>query len=107
MVVWKKGNALIPGWAAFAVVNLMEKHFTGLVDYKFTAKMEDDLDEIASGAQQKVPYLKQFYWGEKKKGGLHAQVSNNLDKIIATTPPRDQLDHHPARTLRRQRVLVT
>jgi DNA topoisomerase-1 len=81
--VWKKGTALIPGWAAFAVVNLMEKHFSGLVDYQFTAQMEDDLDEIANGAQQKVPYLKHFYWGEKKKGGLHEQVSKNLDKIDA------------------------
>ncbi len=81
--VWKKGNALIPGWAAFAVVNLMEKHFSGLVDYAFTAKMEDDLDEIANGEQKKVPYLKTFYWGENKKGGLHAQVSKNLEKIDA------------------------
>jgi DNA topoisomerase-1 len=81
--VWKKGNALIPGWAAFAVVNLMEKHFGELVDYKFTAKMEDDLDEIANGDQKKVPYLKEFYWGPNKKGGLHQQVSKNLDKIDA------------------------
>jgi DNA topoisomerase I len=81
--VWKKGNALIPGWAAFAVVNLMEKHFQGLVDYQFTAKMEDDLDEIANGEQKKVPYLKEFYWGPGRKGGLHDQVSKNLDKIDA------------------------
>ncbi len=47
--VWKKGSALIPNWEAFAVVNLMEKHFHELVDYAFTARMEDDLDEIAGG----------------------------------------------------------
>ena len=45
--VWKKGQALVPTWTAFAVVNLMEKHFDELVDYAFTARMEDDLDEIA------------------------------------------------------------
>ena len=74
--VWKKGQALIPAWVAFAVVNVMEKHFAGLVDYKFTARMEDDLDEIASGTQEKVPYLKEFYWGKPKIGlvGLHELV---------------------------------
>ena len=46
--VWKKGTALVPTWTAFAVVRLLEQHFTDLVDYAFTARMEDDLDEIAS-----------------------------------------------------------
>jgi DNA topoisomerase-1 len=81
--VWKKGNALIPGWTAFAVVALMEKHFHDLVDYRFTAKMEEDLDEIADGHQKKVPFLTDFYWGPKKKGGLHDQVNKNLSKIDA------------------------
>jgi len=81
--VWKKGSALIPGWTAFAVVNLMDKHFHDLVDYEFTRKMEDDLDDIADGKQEKVPFLSEFYWGPKKKGGLHEQVTKNLSKIDA------------------------
>ncbi len=81
--VWKKGTALIPSWTAFAVVALMEKHFDRLVDYEFTRKMEEDLDEIAGGQQQKVPFLNEFYWGPKKKGGLHEQVNKNLSKIDA------------------------
>ncbi len=83
--VWKKGQALIPAWVAFAVVNVMEQHFGGLVDYKFTARMEDDLDEIAAGEQDKVPYLKEFYWGKPKIGlvGLHQQVTENIADIDA------------------------
>ena len=83
--VWKKGQALIPAWVAFAVVNVMEQHFGGLVDYKFTATMEDDLDEIANGTQEKVPYLKEFYWGKPKIGlvGLHQQVTENIADIDA------------------------
>ena len=49
--VWKKGQALVPTSDAFAVVNLLERHFAHLVDYEFTARMEDDLDEIAGGRQ--------------------------------------------------------
>jgi DNA topoisomerase-1 len=83
--VWKKGQALIPAWVAFAVVNLLEQHFGGLIDYAFTARMEDDLDEIAAGKQDKVPYLKEFYFGNKKAGlpGLHAQVGDNIEHIDA------------------------
>ena len=47
--VWKKGTALVPSWIAFAVIGLLEEHFGRLVDYQFTASMEDDLDEIAGG----------------------------------------------------------
>ncbi len=83
--VWKKGQALIPAWVAFAVVNVMEQHFGGLIDYAFTARMEDDLDEIAGGQQKKVPYLKEFYWGQPKQGvvGLHQQVTENIADIDA------------------------
>ncbi len=62
--VWRKGTALVPSFTAFAVVNLMERHFPSLVDYGFTASMEDDLDEIASGAEESVPWLERFYFGE-------------------------------------------
>ncbi|MGW2543905.1 type I DNA topoisomerase [Kitasatospora sp. NPDC001574] len=62
--VFKKGTALVPSFLSFAVVNLLEKHFGRLVDYDFTAKMEDDLDRIAAGEAKSVPWLKRFYFGE-------------------------------------------
>ncbi|MBL1093562.1 type I DNA topoisomerase [Streptomyces sp. NPDC001739] len=62
--VFKKGTALVPSFLSFAVVNLLEKHFGRLVDYDFTAKMEDDLDRIARGEAQAVPWLRRFYFGE-------------------------------------------
>ena len=55
--VWKKGTALVPSWTAFAVVTLLERHFADLVDYAFTARMEDDLDSIANGGEKRVPWL--------------------------------------------------
>ncbi|GAA3224491.1 type I DNA topoisomerase [Streptomyces sp. XM83C] len=66
--VFKKGTALVPSFLSFAVVNLLEKHFGRLVDYDFTAKMEDDLDRIARGEAQAVPWLKRFYFGEGGHG---------------------------------------
>ncbi len=62
--VWRKGTALVPSFTAFAVVQLLEGHFPTLVDYGFTASMEDDLDEIASGAEEQIPWLERFYFGE-------------------------------------------
>lgn len=62
--VFKKGTALVPSFLSFAVVNLLEKHFGRLVDYDFTARMEDDLDRIARGEAQSVPWLRRFYFGE-------------------------------------------
>ena len=61
--VWKKGSALVPSFKAFAVVQLLEKHFSDLVDYAFTARMEDDLDGIAAGREEAVPWLRRFYFG--------------------------------------------
>lgn len=61
--VWKKGSALVPSFKAFAVVQLLEKHFGDLVDYAFTARMEDELDAIAEGQEEAVPWLKRFYFG--------------------------------------------
>ncbi|MFI9119534.1 type I DNA topoisomerase [Streptomyces bikiniensis] len=66
--VFKKGTALVPSFLSFAVVNLLEKHFGRLVDYDFTARMEDDLDRIARGEAQAVPWLKRFYFGETGGG---------------------------------------
>ncbi|MFJ9040932.1 type I DNA topoisomerase [Streptomyces sp. NPDC102406] len=66
--VFKKGTALVPSFLSFAVVNLLEKHFGRLVDYDFTAKMEDDLDRIARGEARSVPWLKRFYFGAEASG---------------------------------------
>ncbi|WP_327430472.1 type I DNA topoisomerase [Streptomyces sp. NBC_01236] len=73
--VFKKGTALVPSFLSFAVVNLLEKHFGRLVDYDFTAKMEDDLDRIARGEAQAVPWLKRFYFGEGEATGA-AEAGN-------------------------------
>ncbi|MEU1374798.1 type I DNA topoisomerase [Streptomyces triculaminicus] len=67
--VFKKGTALVPSFLSFAVVNLLEKHFGRLVDYDFTASMEEDLDRIARGEAQAVPWLRRFYFGEGPEGG--------------------------------------
>jgi DNA topoisomerase-1 len=61
--VFKKGTALVPAWLAFSVVGLLEKHFPHLVDYEFTARMEDVLDDIANGEAQMVDWLSRFYFG--------------------------------------------
>ncbi|AZP19400.1 type I DNA topoisomerase [Streptomyces aquilus] len=75
--VFKKGTALVPSFLSFAVVNLLEKHFGRLVDYDFTAKMEDDLDRIARGEAQSVPWLKRFYFGEgTPESGGAAEAGN-------------------------------
>jgi DNA topoisomerase-1 len=66
---WKKGSALVPSFVAFSVVRLLEEHFATLVDYGFTAAMENDLDGIASGSSQTVPWLKAFYFGSAEDGG--------------------------------------
>ena len=62
--VFKKGTALVPSFLAFAVVTLLERHFGQLVDYEFTARMEDVLDEIARGEAERVPWLRRFYFGD-------------------------------------------
>ncbi|MGC2241438.1 MAG: type I DNA topoisomerase [Acidimicrobiia bacterium] len=76
--VWKKGSALVPTFTAFGVVSLLEKHFPQLVDYSFTASMEDDLDRIASGDEEAVPWLTKFYFGDD---GLKTKVATRLDEI--------------------------
>ena len=63
--VSKRGSALVPAWLAFTVVNLMEGHFRDLVDYGFTADVEDDLDAIARGEADRVAWLSRFYWGDE------------------------------------------
>ena len=80
--VWKRGASLIPTWTAFAVINLLERHFPDLVDYGFTAALEDDLDAIARREKERVPWLRQFYFGNGKPG-LKTLVSEHLDEIDA------------------------
>ena len=74
--VFKKGTALVPSFLAFSVVALLEQHFGRLVDYGFTASMEDDLDRIAAGDQQRIEWLRRFYFGENDGKGLHELVSD-------------------------------
>ncbi len=97
--VWKRASALIPSFTAFAVVGLLETHFASLVDYAFTARMEDDLDGIASGTEEGVPWLSRFYFGNDHQGdnddglgspspglkspGLKSMVNDRLDEIDA------------------------
>ncbi|HEX3827602.1 MAG TPA: type I DNA topoisomerase [Sporichthyaceae bacterium] len=86
--VFKKGTALVPAWLAFSVVGLMERHFPHLVDYEFTARMEDVLDEIAGGHAQMVDWLTRFYFGpgEGTNGeavGLKKLVSEHIGEIDA------------------------
>ena len=89
--VWKKGQALVPSWIAFAVVGLLEHHFGRLVDYDFTAAMEDELDSIAAGDQQRTAWLSSFYFGGAqgnegsvaRAGGLKKLVGVNLEEIDA------------------------
>jgi DNA topoisomerase I len=77
--VFKKGSALVPSFLAFAVVTLLERHFAHLVDYEFTARMEDALDEIARGEAERVPWLRRFYFGAEGEEGLKEMVSDLSD----------------------------
>ena len=81
--VFKKGTALVPTFLAFSVTKLLEKHFGRLVDYDFTARLEDDLDEIAEGNENRVDWLTRFYRGTDGEEGLHALVTDHLDAIDA------------------------
>jgi DNA topoisomerase-1 len=78
--VWKKGSALVPSFTAFAVVALLESYFGDLVDYAFTARMEDDLDGIATGTEEAQPWLSKFYFGNGQPG-LKDLVKERLDQI--------------------------
>ncbi|WP_188963780.1 type I DNA topoisomerase [Deinococcus aquiradiocola] len=79
----KKGSALVPTWTAFATSALLEHHFGKLVDYDFTARMEEDLDEIAGGRKQRVPYLRSFYLGDAGGMGIHPLIEAQMGAIDA------------------------
>ena len=65
--VWKKGQALVPSWTAFAVVRLLTQHFSSIVDDRFTAIVEEELDEIARGERDRATWLREFYFGNGKE----------------------------------------
>ncbi len=81
--IFKKGTALVPTFLAFSVTQLLERHFSRLVDYDFTARLEDDLDRIAQGDEKRVAWLRRFYEGTTGEEGLHALVTDHLDEIDA------------------------
>jgi DNA topoisomerase I len=91
--VWKKGPALIPTWTAFAVTNLLEIYFGRLVEYEFTANVENDLDLIANGERSRVDWLTRFYFGAtdapagskriSAQGGLKRLIESRLEEIDA------------------------
>jgi DNA topoisomerase I len=85
--VAKQGGALVPTFIAFAVVNLLEKNFTRLVDTRFTALMEDDLDSISRGEKEPVPYLKEFYFGKDDAAGLQQLLKADIDARETCTLP--------------------
>ena len=95
--VWKKGSALVPTLAAFAVTELLKKHFPRLIDFDFTKNMETDLDAIAEGEVNWQDMLSDFYFGasDGKDSGIHDKVTNRLGdidgKAISTIP----LGKHP------------
>jgi DNA topoisomerase I len=74
--VTPRGQALVPNWIAFSVVRLLEEYFSDLVQYDFTAGMEDDLDRIADGEADRVEWLTGFYFGSPKHRGLRTVIDN-------------------------------
>ena len=84
--VLPRGNALVPSWVAFAVVGLLEQNFGALVDYDFTSAMEDQLDAIAEGNEDRTKWLEGFYFGggtSSQNYGLKNVVAQNLENIDA------------------------
>ena len=79
---FKRGNALVPTWVALAVSNLLQSHLPELVDYQFTAAMEDDLDAISRGETGHIDYLKAFYFGNGR-AGLKKQLETKVDEVDA------------------------
>ena len=90
--VWKKGSALVPSFLAFAVTNMLERHFGDLVDYAFTARMEDDLDEISRGDRQLVPWLSTFYWGTDGPIGPEMGDGTGLKSLVSDLGAIDAIE---------------
>jgi DNA topoisomerase-1 len=86
---FKKGGALVPTWVAFSVVQLLEQHLAGLVDYQFTAQMEDELDAISRGEREYIDYLNAFYFGNGGNGSKRSGVDGGPPKLGL----KPQLEH--------------
>jgi DNA topoisomerase-1 len=86
--VFKKGTALVPSFLAFAVITLLERHFGQLVDYAFTAQMEDALDEIARGEAERVPWLRRFYFGDDDHANRAAKDDNGNGAVKTVSRTR-------------------
>ncbi|MCD4749516.1 MAG: type I DNA topoisomerase [Thermoanaerobaculales bacterium] len=83
--VWHKGPALVPTFTAFAVTRLLKQSLTHLVDYDFTARMEDELDTIAEGKIESASWLSDFYFGKDGGNGDSTEISNlGLDRLVKT-----------------------
>ena len=105
--VWKKGSALVPTWVAFSVTGLLELYFSRLVDYGFTASVENDLDSIAAGDASRVQWLHRFYFGSdaadvpldpqriSSQGGLKRLIAERLEEIDARGVNSIPLDGQP------------
>lgn len=79
--VFKKGSALVPTWTAFSVVRMLEDHLAALVDYDFTAQMEEYLDEISRDEKGHLEYLRRFYFGEGGGVGLKPLLESKRNEI--------------------------
>jgi DNA topoisomerase-1 len=87
--IFKKGTALVPTWTAFAVTTLMENHFAELVDYDFTARLEDGLDSIAVGKLDNLTYLRDFYRGTGDADDQHPGLVAMLERAQADAVPQE------------------
>lgn len=93
--VWKKGTALVPAWIAFNIVRLLEAHFSRLVDYSFTAELEQVLDDIANGREDRVPVLESFWTGEGPGNTGLKRLLDNLPDIDARAMATFPVDEDP------------
>jgi DNA topoisomerase-1 len=93
--VFRKGNSLVPYWTAFSVVRLLEDHLPHLVDYEFTAQMEDYLDEISRHEAGHVDYLRRFFFGDREPG-LRQTVQDKIKAVDARDVSRFSLGTPPA-----------
>lgn len=98
---FKKANALVPTWTAFTVCRLLESHFASLIDYQFTADMENELDAISCGEMPYLDYLRRFYFGDtahKEQPGLQTLVkdknseidAHDMSQFLVGTPPEEE-----------------
>jgi DNA topoisomerase-1 len=90
----KRGNVLVPTWTAFAVSQLLEHHLPEIVNYQFTADMEDELDAISRGEMDHLAYLRRFYFGDGHPG-LKQQIQNKADEIDARDVSRVRIGEPP------------